>query len=252
MHDFVLALHHVRGRLLCGHVLVPAASPRDEAVQASPHGVAPHGGAEHLDTEVVVEEREVFEDDNAHAEGQPVVADEALALDHAVVQLTNVAVLHAHAHAKLVGVLLGQVKEHGELRVVELVVPGKGELDGVALRVGVAVLPHQGKELLRADEDVALDNQSALRTLEEGQERSLPALLVRDDLQVADEERHLLGETRQVFPLRQSDEEVIPLDVVLARPHDVVLRDVRAAHATEHRQGNIPKVPGRARTSADE
>mmetsp|Transcript_72390 Transcript_72390/g.188288 ORF Transcript_72390/g.188288 Transcript_72390/m.188288 type:complete len:206 (-) Transcript_72390:20-637(-) len=176
------------------------------------------------------------------------VADEALAFDHAVVQLTNVAVLHARAHAKLVGVLLGQVKEHGELRVVELVVGGERELDRVLLRVGVAVLPHQGKELLGADEDIALHDQAAFGALQEGLEGRLTALLVGDDPQVPDEERHLLGHGREVLPLGQGDEEVVPLDIVLARPHDVVLGDVRTADTTEHGQRDVPKV-ARARHS---
>jgi hypothetical protein len=67
----------------------------------------------------------------------------ALPFDSVPIQLTDVALLHACAHAELVCILLSEVEQNGEFWVVELVVRWKGELDCISLLIRVAVLPHE-------------------------------------------------------------------------------------------------------------
>mmetsp|Transcript_89426 Transcript_89426/g.224885 ORF Transcript_89426/g.224885 Transcript_89426/m.224885 type:complete len:213 (-) Transcript_89426:32-670(-) len=179
------------------------------------------------------------------------VTDEPLALHLVPAELADVACLHAGPHAKLVGVLLGEVEKHRQLWVVELVVRREGELDGVPFGLGVAVLPHHSQELLRGDVHVALHHQAALGPLHEGLKCLRPALLIGHNLQVADEQRNLLGEARKVLPLRQRDQEVVPLHTVLARLHNVVLCHVRATGAAEHGQRDVPEVAPKCRGSHD-
>mmetsp|Transcript_5760 Transcript_5760/g.10294 ORF Transcript_5760/g.10294 Transcript_5760/m.10294 type:complete len:394 (-) Transcript_5760:27-1208(-) len=243
LDDGVLAFHDLLGCLLRRHVLVPPAGFGHEAVQDVPHGPAPHRGPEDFHAEVVAEEGEGLEDEDASAEDEPVVADQTLPLHLGMIQLTNVAVLHARAHAELIGILLRNVEHGRQFWIMELVVTWERELDCISFRVGISVLPHDGQQLVGGDVHVTLDYKAILRPLEEGAKGFRSTLLVRDHLEVSEEERHLLGEARKVIPLWQGDEEVVIVHTILVRLHNVVLGDLRSSWALEDGQRHVPKSP---------
>jgi hypothetical protein len=187
----VLPVHYVLRRLLRRHVLVPPAGLSDEAVHHGPDGPDPHGGTEDLHAEVVVEEREILEDENPCSKNQPVVPDEAFPFNLLEVKLADVAAFHAGTHAELVGIFFRNVEEDCQLWVMEFIVRGESELDSVAFLIRIAVFPHECQQLLGGDEDVALHNQAALRAIVECLEGISAILLVRDNFEVSNEERHL-------------------------------------------------------------